>query len=122
MNNMGAGIVVRYWPTPSSASWITWIRTALHPRGRATWRTYYLGKEEEQMSKYRRVKLIDETPVPVQKSRLFKTKDGKPVGSIEPRASSGNLSGLGWWLDKREYDWEIVMDEYDELVLIAIRR
>mgnify|MGYP001566537262 FL=1 len=78
---------------------------------------------------HRRIKFINETPVPkpvdtllVQKSRLFETKNGKPFGSIEPRASLCCLEGRGWWLDKREYDWEIVMDEYNELVLIAIKK
>ena len=34
----------------------------------------------------------------------------------------GNLAGLGWWLDSSMYDWEIVIDDAGQKVLIGIKK
>mgnify|MGYP001585467187 CR=1 FL=1 len=54
----------------------------------------------------------------IEASRLCKPASRMGMGE----RTHGNLAGLGWWLDSSVYDWEIVIDETGEQILIGIRK
>ena len=57
--------------------------------------------------------------VVVKRSNLVSYKEMRVTPE---RRTGGILEGKGLWLDKCNYDWQIVEDDQGELVLIAIRK